>query len=196
MNGEIMDIEDAIYKRRSIRRYKQDLIPTEILKKLIDYARIAPTSSNIQSIEYIIVTDLNMREKLFPLLEWAGSLPVKEREPPIGQRPTAYIIVLVNTKIKKRDVDFDVGAAIENILLGAVKFGIGSCWIGSVDREKIRELFKIPDHYDIKHVVSLGFPDEESIIERYEGSFKYWKDKSNVMHVPKRELKEILLKIT
>ena len=190
-----MDIEDAIHKRRTIRRYKQDLISIDILKKLIDFARVAPVSANIQNIEYIIIIDQKMKDKLFPLLEWAGYLPKNERTPPIGQRPTAYIIVLVNNKIKKANVDFNVGAAVENILLGAMKFKIGSCWLGSIDRKKIKKLFEIPDYYDVKHVISLGFPNEESVIERYTGSFKYWKDNSNVMHVPKRELKDVLFKI-
>ena len=190
-----MDIEDVIYKRRTIRRYKQDLIPIDTLKKLIDFARVAPASSNLQNIEYIIVIDPIMKDKLFPLLKWAGYLPKSERLPPIGQRPTAYIIVLVNTKIKKGNVDFNVGAAVENILLGAVKFELGSCWIGSIDRKKIKQLFEIPDHYNVKHVISLGFPNEKSIIERYIGSFKYWKDTSNIIHVPKKELKDLLFKI-
>ena len=189
-----MDIEDAIYKRRTIRRFKQEPIPIEILKKLIDFARVAPMGSNIQSIEFIIVNDLEIREKLFPLVKWAAFLPVKERTPETDKRPTAYIIVLVNTKIKN-NADFDVGAAVENILLGAVKFGIGSCWMGSIDRDKIRDLFLIPEHYDIKHVISLGFPDEKSVMESYKDSFKYWKDNEKVMHVPKRSLDDIIIKI-
>jgi nitroreductase len=189
-----MDIEEVIYKRRTIRRFKQEPIPIEILKKLIDFARVAPMGSNIQSIEFIIVENVETREKLFPLLKWAAFLPVKERTPEIGKHPTAYIIVLVNTKIRN-NADSDVGAAVENILLGAVKFGIGSCWMGSIDKDKIRDLFQIPEYYDIKYVISLGYSDEKSVIESYNNSFKYWKDDEKVMHVPKRALDEIIIKI-
>ncbi|MFW9952899.1 MAG: nitroreductase family protein [Candidatus Thorarchaeota archaeon] len=188
-----MDIEKAIYSRRTIRRFKQDSIPIEILKKLIDYARLAPSGMNIQGLEYIIISNQQMRNSLFPLLRWAALLPEGEQTPEIGRQPTAYIIVLGNTQIK-RNVDIDVGAAIENILLGALNYGVGSCWMGSIDRDKIRELFKIPEQYLIKYVISLGYPDEESVTEPFNGSFKYWKEE-NTMHIPKRDLDEIIFKI-
>jgi len=92
-------------------------------------------------------------------------------------------------------VDFDVGAAVENILLGAVSFGIGTCWMAAINYKKIKELFEIPEHYDLKQVISLGYPDEESVMETYKDSFTYWKDSNGKMHVPKRELDDIILKI-
>ena len=190
-----MDIEDAIYKRRTIRRFKQDPIPIKTLKKLIDYARVAPAGSNIQSIEYIIINTTDMTEKVFPLVRWAASLPKKDREPEVFRRPTAYIIVLVNTNIKKNYFEYDIGAAVENILLGAMKFNIGSCWMGSFNGRKIRKLLKVPNHYEITHVISLGYPDEECVMEPYKDSFKYWKDETWIMHIPKRALDDIIFKI-
>ena len=189
-----MDIEEAIYKRRTIRRFKQTPISVEILKKLINYARMAPMGNNIQSLEYIIVLEENIRTKLFPLLSWAASLPEAQRVPELHRRPMAYIIVLVNNLVKK-DNDSEVGGAIENILLGATNYNLGSCWMGAIDRKKIRELFKISDYYDIKYVISFGYPDEQSKVESYKDSFKYWKDKENLMHVPKKNLDDIILKI-
>lgn len=190
-----MDLEEIINKRRTIRRFKQDPISLDILKKLVDFARVAPAARNIQAIEYIIVENTEMRKKLFPLVRWAGSLPEEQRTPEPGREPTAYIIVLVNTKIKRPFVDFDVGAAVENILLGAINFGIGSCWMAAIDYKKIPELLEIPEHYDLKQVISLGYPDEESVMETYKDSFKYWKDSDGKMHVPKRDLDDIILKI-
>ena len=189
-----MDIEEAIYKRRTIRRFKQDPISIDVLKKLIDYARIAPAGSNIQSVEYVIVESPAMSKKMFPLVRWASSLPKEKRTPESGREPTAYIVVLVNTDIKKSYYDYDIGAAVENILLGAVSFGIGCCWMGSINGNKIRTLLEIPENYEIKHVISLGYPDETSKIELFEGSFKYWKE-GNEMHIPKRKLNDILFKV-
>ena len=137
-----MEYEDIIYKRRTIRRFKQKPLSRDILKKLIDFARVAPMARNIQGLEFIIVQKPEIREQLFPLLRWASSLPEDQRTPEEGRKPTAYIIVLVNTKIKNSYFNFDVGAAIENILLGATNKGIGSCWIGTVDRKKVMEIFK------------------------------------------------------
>jgi nitroreductase len=189
-----MDIEEVIFRRRTIRRFKQDPIPSEVLKKLIDYARIAPAGSNIQGVEYVIVESTAMREKMFPLVKWASSLPKEKRTPEKGREPTAYIIVIVNTDIKKSYYDYDIGAAVENILLGAVSFGVGCCWMGNINGSKIRTLLEIPEKYEIKHVISLGYPDETSKMEPFEGSFKYWKE-GNEMYVPKRKLDDIIFKI-
>jgi len=190
-----MNFEELIYKRRTIRRFKQDPISLDILKKLVDFARIAPMASNIQALEFIIIENIEMRQKLFPLVNWASSLPKDQRTPERGREPTAYIIVLVNTQIKKSFVDFDVGAAVENILLGAVDYGIGTCWMANINVRRIRDVFQIPEHYDIKQVISLGYPDEESVMELFKDSFKYWKDDEGRMHVPKRSLKEVIFKI-
>ena len=189
-----MNLEEVIYKRRTIRRFKQDPIELETLRKLIDYARVAPMARNVQALEFIIILNANMREKLFPLVNWAASLPKEQRTPENGREPTAYIIVLINKEIKQSYVDFDVGAAVENILLGAVSFGIGTCWMGSINARKIQKLLEIPENYVIKQVISLGYPDEESRIEPFSDSFSYWKDTEGNMHVPKRSLKDIILK--
>jgi len=190
-----MNIEEAIYKRRTIRRYKQDPISIETLKKLIDYARVAPMARNVQGLEFVIVENSEIREKLFKLIKFSGSLPEDKRTPEPGREPTAYIIVLVNTEIKPSFFDFDVGAAVENILLGAVKYGIGSCWMANIKVRKIKSLLEVPDQYQVKHVISLGYPDEESFMEPYEDSYKYWKNPDGTMHVPKRDLDDIIFKI-
>ncbi len=190
-----MDYEEIVYKRRTIRRFKQKPISIEILKKLIDFARIAPAARNVQALEFIIVKNDEMCKKLFSLLKWARSLPKNERTPESGREPTAYIVVLLNTKIKQSYVDYDIGAAVENILLGAINFSLGACWMGSINHNKIRTLLDIPDFYKITHVISLGYPDEKSVIEPFKESFKYWKDDDGRMHVPKRALDDIIFKI-
>ena len=190
-----MNIEEAIFKRRTIRRFKQDPISIEILKKLIDYARVAPMARNVQGLEFVIVENSETREKLFKLIKFAGSLPEDQRTPESGREPTAYIIVLVNTEIKPSFFDFDIGAAVENILLGAINYGIGSCWMANIKVRKIKSLLEVPDQYQVKHVISLGYSDEESFMEPYEDSYKYWKNPDGTMHVPKRDLDDVIFKI-
>lgn len=189
-----MDFEEVIYKRRTIRRFKQIPVPIDLLRKIVDFARVAPAGQNIQSIEYIIITNQEFREKLFQCLSWAGALPPEMRTPEEGRKPMSYIIVLTNNDIKK-GAEFDVGAAVENILLGCVNFGLGACWMGAIDRGNIQSIFKIPKNYEVKHVISIGYPDEESVIEPYKDTFKYWKDESGKMHIPKRDLDKIIFKI-
>ena len=134
-------------------------------------------------------------EEMFHLVKFAGSLPENQRTPEEGRRPTAYIVVLVNSNIKKSYFEYDVGAAVENILLGAVHYGIGSCWMANINRKKIQKLCDIPEDYKIIQVISLGYPDEESVMEHYKDSYKYWKDDDSAMHIPKRSLKDIIFKV-
>lgn len=191
---KVVDVEEAIRNRRTIRRYKQDPIHLDVLKNLIDLARLAPMAKNIQALEFIIVREKKNVNELFKMVKYAASLPEPQRTPEKGRQPTAFIIVLVNTKIKSEYVDYDVGAAVQNILLGAEKYGIGTCWMGNINASKIREYFQIGNHYALKHVISMGYPDEKSYVETFKDSFTYWKDETG-MHVPKKSLQEILLKI-
>jgi len=189
-----MDIEEAIYARRTIRRFRQTPIPMETLKKLIDLARVAPMAKNVQALEFVIVQSPEHVKKVFIMIRFAGSLPENERKPEPGREPTAFIVVMVNTDIKREYVDFDVGAAVENILLGAVKHNIGCCWMGNIDKFDIQNYLRIPQNYEIKHIISLGYPDEVSVTEPFKDSFKYWKNPDGTMHIPKRDLDDIIYK--
>ena len=186
-----MDAIEAIKKRRTIRRYEQKEIPVEILEKLVDGARLAPSGGNFQPWEFIIVNEKDMVDKVFPTLAWAAYLG-KEGPPPEGKRPVAYIVVLINKEIKAPTPLRDVGAAVENILLAAVEEGIGTCWIGSVNRKKLSEILEVPPTHEIDCVVALGYPAEKSVVEEMTNSIKYWKDENGLMHVPKRKLEDIL----
>ena len=185
-----MDAEKAIFGRRSIRRFKQIPIPIEFLKKLVDAARVAPSGANLQPLEYIIVNDKELCNRIFPALRWAGYIKPEWR-PSEGERPTAYIVILV-----KKDVspfsDIDVGLAAENIMILAYSYGVGSCMLGNIDRDLIREILNIPLEYHVHSVIALGFPAEKSVVEQMEESVKYWRDENGVMHVPKKKLEEIL----
>jgi len=189
-----MKFEEVITKRRTIRRFKQEPISLKRLKKLIEYARLAPSASNIQSLRYILINKPEICKKIFPLVKWAANLPEEERTPEENRRPTAYIIMLNDNEIKK-GAKYDIGAAIQNILLGAVNLGLAGCWMGSIERDTIRELLSIPEKYTITHVISLGIPDEESVVEPVTNSFKYWKDEDGVMHVPKLSIDDLIFKI-
>ena len=81
------------------------------------------------------------------------------------------------------------------MLLTAVEQGFGGCIIGSVQRERLREILNIPDRYKIIQVLALGKPVEEVVIdEMVEGDIKYWRDEEGIHHVPKRGLDELIIR--
>jgi nitroreductase len=184
------DILNLILTRRTIRRFKQERIDREILKKMIDAARLAPSAANLQPCEYIVVDEPELLEDVFSTLRWAGYIAPKGNPLP-GEKPVAYIIVLINEN-KAKGATQDAAAAIENMLLLAWSWGIGSCWLGSIDRERLAKILNLPSHCRIDSVLALGYPLEAPVVEEMTDSIKYWKDEKGTLHVPKRKLETIL----
>ncbi|MFO8053304.1 MAG: nitroreductase family protein [Candidatus Omnitrophota bacterium] len=189
-----MEVEKAIRKRRSLRKFKQNKIDLKILKKLLGAARLAPSAANIQPLKYILVTSQNWLDLVFPTLKWAAYI-APEGNPKQDEKPTAYIIILVDKTVEKFPSERDVGAAAENILLLATAKGLAACWIASVDKEKLGKDLKLSSNYKIDSVIALGYPKEESEIEDWKGDLKYFKDSQAKMHVPKRKLESLLIAI-
>jgi nitroreductase len=81
-------------------------------------------------------------------------------------------------------------------MLGASETGLGGCMIASIRRDQLRSEFSIPDIFDILLVLALGKPVEEIIIdEMKDGDVKYWRDKKMNHHVPKRALRDLIIKL-
>lgn len=186
-------VYDVICQRRSIRRFQGKPLPEDVLMKLVNAARFAPSGANVQPCEYIIVDSSRLADELFPCLQWAGYIS-PQGNPPADEKPVAYIIVLINMNRKKKGGEVDAAAAIENILLAAWEEGIGSCWLGRINHKQIKKIFRIPHHLKLTSVVALGYMNEHPIVEDAKGSIKYWKDENHVLHVPKRRLEEIVHK--
>jgi len=186
-----MDTIEAIRKRRSVRRFRQEPVPLPVLEELIDAARLAPSAQNLQPLEFIVVHDEKIVRSIFPNLLWAGYI-YPAGNPPSGEEPTAYIVVLLNGNVRDKGGEHDAGAAIENILIAATAHGVGTCWIGSVNRENVAELLHIPEHCRIDSIIALGYPAESPVMEDFSHSIEYWKDTNGVLHVPKRKLSQLL----
>lgn len=177
-----MKTYDLILKRRTVRKFKQKKIKRNILLDCVNSGRLAPSSANLQPLEYILV--IKNLKKVFECTNWAGYL--KNAAPGKNERPVAYIIIISNTKINK-DARYDAGLAAENIILTALERGIASCIIGSLDREKLKTNLFIPEDYAVELVVALGYSGQISIVDNFGGDVKYWLEK-NVLHVPKRSI--------
>jgi nitroreductase len=187
-----MSVAEIIQKRRTIRRFKQDVIPHETIVNLVEGARVAPSASNLQPLEFIIVNDKEKVQELFQYTGWSLYLPAEIGRPKEGQRPTAFIVILLNTELGTKWAGHDIGASAENMILAALEMGIGSCWIGSVDRDKVRGLLNVPDQFEIDSVLALGIPDEDPVVESLKETVKYFRDEAGRLHVPKRRLQDIL----
>ena len=187
-------IFDLIIKNRSYRRFHQEeSIREEMLRELVNLARLSPSGANLQPLKYILSADREKNALIFDHLAWAGYLSDWDG-PEEGERPAGYVVILGDREIKE-NAGCDHGIAAQSILLGAVEKGLGGCIFGSIQRKKLREALNIPERYDILIIIALGVPAEEVKIEEAEsdGDIKYWRDSNSVHHVPKRPLDEIIL---
>lgn len=187
-----MSVYPLIARRRSIRRFKQTPIHYETLKKIVDAGRLAPSATNLQPLQFIIVDDRDKVKSLFEHTQWARLLPNNAGRPQEGQQPTAFIVILANKALETPWTCHDVGAAVENMILTALEEEIGSCWIASVNRTFVAETFHVPENFKIDSVVGFGYPDEEPVMEPLAQSTDYYKDESGRLHVPKRALEDIV----
>lgn len=188
-----MQIKDLIKARRTIRKFAQTPLKEEQLIKYVDMARVAPSAANLQPLKYAVVTGKDMTDKVFETLKWAGYLK-GEYNPKENERPIGYIVVCVDNNISKAGYDMDVGAAVENIILTALCDGVGSCWLGSVERPRLKRLLKLPENLEISCVIALGYPAETpTSVEMKNGDIKYYLE-NETLCVPKRSLDEVIIK--
>lgn len=187
-------LRDLVVQNRSCRRFDEGhVVERATLEELVDLARLSPSAANLQPLKYILSCDPETNARIFPHLAWAGYL----RDwpgPAEGERPSAYIVVLGDTKIT-RNVGCDHGIAAQTILLGATERELAGCMIGLIGRENLRTTLDIATQYDILLVIALGKRREQAVIEQIgdQGDIEYWRDDEGVHHVPKRPLEDLIV---
>ena len=190
-----MALNDLIRKNRSYRRFFQDQqISMELLREFVDNARLTPSAANRQPLRYFLCNDMYTNNQVFETLQWAGYLKTWPG-PDAGERPSAYIVILLDKEIAEQ-AGVDSGIAAQTIMLSAIEKGIGGCMIASINRPELAQRLKLDEKYQILLVLALGFPKETVVIEEMapSGDVKYWRDDNKVHHVPKRKLDEIIIK--
>jgi nitroreductase len=187
-------ITELVKENRSCRRFYEDhAVKSEILKELVNLARMSASGANLQPLKYILSCDPRKNAEIFSCLAWAGYLK-DWPGPGEGERPVAYIAVLGDTSISE-SAGCDHGIAAQTILLGAREKGLAGCMLGSIDRNALRESLNIPSQLKILLVLAIGKPREEVVLETVgsDNSIRYWRDNEGVHHVPKRKLEDIIV---
>ena len=182
-------IYENIRSRRTIRKYLQKAVPEEVLLRCVDAARLSPSGGNLQPLRYVLVNDSKLLKLVFSTLSWAVYLP--DYFPSEDEMPQAYIVLLLDKE--GRTPIHDASIASMSISMVAYDEGLGSCILASIDREKLRQVLNVPECLMIELVVALGYPAENSVIESVKGgNTKYWLDENGILHVPKRDLKDVV----
>jgi nitroreductase len=188
-------LEDLIRKNRSCRRfYQNNAVNMQTLEELVNFGRLSASAANLQPLAYVLSCNAKKNDEIFSCLTWAAYLK-DWTGPEDGERPAAYIVVLLDTTIAK-DSGCDHGIACQSIMLGAREKGLAGCMLGAIDRERLREVLNIADQYKILLVLAIGSPKETVVIEPVldpDKSIKYWRDEKGTHHVPKRNLQDIIV---
>lgn len=160
-----MDALDALFTRRSIRKFTGAPVSDEDLTTILEAGMNAPSANNRQPWHFIVVSD---REKLDAIMD------VHPYSRMLAQAPLA-IVVCGDTTVSTSYWQQDCAAATENILLAARALGLGTCWLGVTPNEQrtpaIAELFGLPDHVQPLNVIALGHPAEDKgRVDRYDAA--------------------------
>ncbi len=187
------ELKELIAKSRTVRRFRQTPVTRNTLEQLVDLARLSPCGANRQPLKYYLSCDTVTNDKIFPCTSWAGYF-ADWPGPVEGERPTAYIVVLLDTGISKT-AGCDHGIAAQSVMLGAADKGLGGCMIGSVKRDELRAALELDPRYEMLLVLALGEPLEKVVLETIgpEGDIKYWRTPDGVHHVPKRGLTDLIV---
>jgi nitroreductase len=156
-----MDVENAILNRRSVRNYKSDKsVSNETIAEILDLARFAPSSGNLQNWKVILVSDPGRKEELATAAlkqKWITTSPV--------------LLAICNNKADVKRLYKDRGESLysiqnvavftNNILLAAHNLGLSTCWIGAFDPDAVKMVLRLPEGVEPEAIIALGYAAEE-----------------------------------
>ncbi len=153
-----MTLEEIIKTRRSVREFLDKPIPKEVIMKLLDMARWAPYACECW--RFVIVQDEERKKA------------VAEAASEQHWIATAPVVIVVGADIEgkgERSINLycvqDTAAAIQNLMLTAVKEELGTCWIGSFDERGVADIVGFPETVEVMAVVPVGYPKKPQIME-------------------------------
>jgi nitroreductase len=148
MSEELLNF---LISRRSIRKFRPDPVPDELILKILDVARYAPSARNSQPWVFIVVKDPEIKKKLANVHVWAKPL----ENAPVG------IVVACNTEVSPESYQVDCANATMQIMLAAHALGLGTVWLQTLRNiSEIQEIVGLPKNYVPVAMLALGYPDE------------------------------------
>ena len=186
----MLTTKEAIEQRRSIRKFKPDPVPEEVIDALLDSARLAPSGCNAQPWRFKVVKDDESKHRLAqaaydqPFIAAApvvlvccadigayleGMVSGTEDLGRIGavEERVVKIICAAADTMKTIPLEqvgpriaMNVAIAVEHIALRALDFGLGSCWIRLINEQMVKRIFDWDDNLYVVALLPLGYPDE------------------------------------
>ncbi len=155
------DVIAAIEERRSVRRYEATRIPEATIGRMLESAHLAPSAGNLEPWKFVVVRRDDLKERLVQAAfgqDFLASAPV-------------CIVVCADparsaARYGQRGAELyclqDTAAAVENLLLTATAYGLGSCWVGAFDEEQVKETLGLGGNLRPVAIIPVGYPAEEA----------------------------------
>jgi nitroreductase len=151
-----MDFHELIRVRRSVRGYKPDPIPDDVLHRVLSAGRVAPTAANLQPVHLILVTEQAVRERMRAVYmrDWFHTAPVIlvgcVEPAKAWQRADGF-----------NAAEMDLAIVLDHIILAATEEGLATCWVCAFDEAKAREVLGIPQEARVVAMTALGYPNAD-----------------------------------
>ena len=149
-----MDVKKAIEKRRSIRRYKNKKISDDIIKELINAARLAPSGRNRQGARYKVIVDKETIQRL--------------KQNKIYEQDFVYtapllIICCYDNNVYSQHIKAmrDVSIASSFIIIQATELKLGTCYVALMDTKKAKKILNLPENIEILFTITVGYTSEK-----------------------------------
>jgi len=160
-----MDVMEAIRSRRSVRAYADKPTPDEVMGRMRQALRCAPSACNIQPWRFVLVEDADLRRRVAAAAngqDWMAGAPV--------------IVVacgLADQAYKKmggsgNSVEIDLAIAVDHLTLAAVAEGLGTCWIGAFSEPRVKDVLGVPADVKVVTLTPLGYPASADLIRPVE----------------------------
>ncbi|HKK83490.1 MAG TPA: nitroreductase family protein [Atribacterota bacterium] len=156
-----MKFQELVKKRYSVRAYKPDDVPQEVIDNILEAARMAPTAVNSQSFKLFVIKTAGFRDELKKVYqrEWFSQAP--------------YVIGICGIpeenwvrKDGKNYVDVDSAIVMDHVILAATDLGLGTCWIGAFDPDAVKKFLDLPSGMEPIAFTPIGYPADSPGIKR------------------------------
>ena len=175
----MLTVMEAIQQRRSIRKFKPDPVPDELIAQMLEAARLAPSGTNRQPWRFQVIKAQDMKERIFneasfggkPLLEApvviaCGSelltfVKGHKLAPPGSEYFGADSEDWEDIKQFLPDAHLYTGIAIEHMVLAGTALGLGTCWFQRIKYGQVARILDWPRHIVVLTLLLVGYPDED-----------------------------------
>lgn len=153
-----MDVFSAVKNRRSIRSFLEKDIPEDVLSRLIDALKWAPSAGNLQSRKFYFIKDYDTKKRIAVAALNQNFL---------AQAP-AVVVCCADSRISmhygRRGIELysiqDVAVSVMAMMLVALENGLGTCWVGAFHEQEVSEILDLPDNLRPVAIVPVGYPEK------------------------------------